>query len=655
MGEGWTRFSVLLIALIFNCYVLGSCLPYEETCPVEPLEWKCLQCYQNLLNRQEAQLKKLESLVENLRESINRMELSRPDSHGKVSSPPRIHEEGVEEHISSKEQVLVPSVEVQEQEREKSENRVLPKKDGDKLKAGISVTKYRPTWQERFQFLSAVKLDFKVTCINVLPFEDVEGTSKYIAVGDQRGRVYLLLSNGDVLAEFHTLSTAGVTSMLSYMFFERNEGVLVTGHSDGSILVHRIWEGSNGGGSSGSDDWPYLSMEHLRALVLPPKGEGVAYEDSAVVILEVHQIGRMRYILGSNARGRIQVFKENGTLYGTAVSPSRPLAFFRQRLLFLTESGAGSLDLRNMVIREGECDGLNGSLVKNYAFDVLERSKAYGFTSDGEIVHVVLLGDIINFKCRVRSKRKSELDGPLGAHSIKGYLLAVNSDKVLVYNISSQVYIRGGNLRPLFSATVDDIVSSFSDSPPRLEDVRKPSITGNRERLVVLGLGNGYVGIYRSNLPVLKAEFNTILWSGPVLLFILFLVVVWQFFGKRRDALTLWGPDDTFNMGVAGSGTLLGPGHADRTFEDASRADIRDLRDPFRGRTRRYNSPSRYAAGNTSFTGGSAMAFRSTPAETGFRAAADMNYRAPKVEAAGFHQRRDPLFANSQVVEDTIH
>ncbi|KAF3782602.1 putative membrane protein [Nymphaea thermarum] len=637
----------------------GGFLVSEETCPVEPLEWKCLQCYQNLLNRQEAQLKKLESLVENLRESISRMELPRSDSNSKASSPPKIQEESVEDHRISKEQVVVPSVEIQEKEKAPSENRVSRKKDGDRLKGGISVTKYRPTWQERFQFLSAVKLDFEVTCINVLPFEDVEGTGKYIAVGDRRGRVYLLLSNGDVIAEFPTLSSAGVTSMLSYMYFERNEGVLVTGHSDGSILVHRIWEGSNGGGSNG-EDGPYLSIEHLRTLVLPPKGEGVADgpvsdEESAVVLLEVHQIGRMRYVLGCNARGRIQVFKENGTLYGTAVSSSRPLAFFRQRLLFLTESGAGSLDLRNMVIREGECDGLNGSLVKNYAFDVSERSKAYGFTSDGDIVHVVLLGDVINFKCRVRAKKKSELDGPLGAHSIKGYLLAVNSDKVFVYNISSQVYVRGGSLRPLFSATVDEIVSSFSDSPPRLEDVRKPSITGNRERLVVLGLGNGYVGIYRSNLPVLKAELSSILWSGPVLLFILFLIVVWQFLGKIRDALALWGPDDTFNMGVAGSSsTLLGPGHADRTFEDASRTDGRDLRDSFRGRARRYGSPSRYPPENTSFTSGSAMAFRSSSTVSAFRATADLNYRAPKVEAAGFHQRREPLFAHTQVVEDTI-
>jgi hypothetical protein len=68
--------------------------------------------------------------------------------------------------------------------------------------------------------------------------------------------------------------------------------------------------------------------------------------------------------------------------------------------LFLTEAGAGSLDLRSMKVKESECEGLNHSLARNYVFDATERSKAYGFTEEGDLIHVLLLGDIMNFKCR---------------------------------------------------------------------------------------------------------------------------------------------------------------------------------------------------------------------------------------------------------------
>ena len=78
-------------------------------------------------------------------------------------------------------------------------------RDGERAR-GTSVTKYTPFWSERFQFASAVKLDSEVTCINVLPFRDHEGLSKYVAVSDERGRVYVFTRNGDVLVEFDTYS-----------------------------------------------------------------------------------------------------------------------------------------------------------------------------------------------------------------------------------------------------------------------------------------------------------------------------------------------------------------------------------------------------------------------------------------------------------------
>ncbi|KAK9144181.1 hypothetical protein Sjap_004084 [Stephania japonica] len=520
---------------------------------------------------------------------------------------------------------------------------------------GVSVTKYNPSWSERFQFLSGVKLESDATCINVLPFEDYEGFSKYVAVGDEHGRVYVLSSNGDVLVEFQTLSKSPIKSMISYMSASKNESVLVTGHGDGVVLVHRIWEASN------VEEWHSLSMANVKAFESVGKGE----EGSEITILEVHQVGRMRYILSSDARGNIRVLRENGTLYGSVASRSRPLAFLKQRLLFLMESGAGSLDLRSMKIKESECEGLNNSLVRNYVFDVSERSKAYGFTSDGDLIHVMLLGDIMNFKCRVRSKRKFEADDPLVIQAIKGYLLVASKEKVYVYNVSSQHYIRVGTPRPLFFTSLDEIRSSFLNSHELDKGLRSegvlPFIASDREKLLVLGLGSGCVGIYRSNLPVFNPEFNTMLWITPLLLFFLFLFGVWQFFGKKKESLTSWGSEDPFSSTSVPTGvTTMGSGLGERAFADSSSrtSDLRDQRGgALRGPTRRYGSPTRYTGAAAAIPYRPSTAdpnFRTSSTDHNFRPAADLKYRGPSIETSAFPKRRETMFPNSQVQEDNV-
>lgn len=592
----------------------------------------------SVLDRQEIQLKKLESLVQNLTQLVTRLEYSLlPDSGKKVGAG--------DVEVRHADAVKQPPIE---------DDEIVVTESMRGGGGGASVTKYNPTFSERFQFLSAVKIETEATCINVLPFEDYEGFSKYIAVGDEQGTVYVFLPNGDVLVEFRTSSDSPITAMLSYMSFFKNESVLVTGHQNGAVLTHRIWEVQNG------EDWHTLTMENFR--VSPPTPSGKGEEQSPVTILELHQVGRMRYIVVADVSGKIRIMRENGTLYGSVVSKGRPLAFVKQRLLFLTETGAGSLDLRSMKIRESECEGMNHSIARSYVFDVSDKSKAYGFTLEGDLIHVVLLGDVINFKCRVRSKRKFEMDGPLVFQAIKGYLLVVNEEKVFVYNISSQHYIRVGAPRPLFFASLDEIRSSFlnlhgSNEVPKTTGML-PLITTDREKLIVLGLGSGYVGMYRSNLPVFNTEFNTMLWTSPVLVFLLFLFGVWHFFGKKKESLTLWGSEDPFASTSVGAGAMVGSSSGDRALTDPSSrtSDLRDLRGgALRGSSRRYASPSRYSGGAAPFRPNSTEPnFRASSTDHNFRVPTEIKYRGANLEAAGFPKRRETMYPNSQTVEDNI-
>ncbi|KAK3038125.1 hypothetical protein RJ639_029579 [Escallonia herrerae] len=576
---------------------------------------------------QQIQLEKLEELVKNLTELVSRLD-SRVSEIAKVG-PLDDKKLCVEE----------PLKKIEKRKRnndgfvEKIEDEGLENDAGDGGRVGaVSITKHSLFWSERFQFVSAVKLDSNATCFNVFPYRDYEGLSKYFALGDDQGRVYVFSRYGDVLLEFFT-SNSPVTAMLSYMSVFKNESIVITGQGSGVILVHRVWEVSNGEDSSS------LRMATVGKFAIPENGE----DGSPITILEVHHVGRARYILSTDTSGKIRVFRENGTVYGLAVPTSRPLAFLKQRLLFLTETGAGSLDLRTMRIRESDCEGLNHSVVRNYVFDATERSKAYGFTSEGDLIHVFLLGDIMNFKCRIRSKKKFDMDGPLAFQAIKGYLLVVNPEKVFVYNVSSQHYVRVGGPRLLFSAGLDEIVASFLNYQALDLDAQKrgviPLIASDREKMVILSLGNGYVGMYRSNLPISKGEFNTMLWSSPVLFFILFLFGAWHFFANKKEALTSWGPDDPFSSTSANNGAPLASSSGDRSFTDSSsrNADIMDQRGGgLRGPTRRYASPSRYP-------GGSATPFRPTPADINprptpvdpnFRTASELKYRGPNLESS---------------------
>ncbi|KAI5082521.1 hypothetical protein GOP47_0002264 [Adiantum capillus-veneris] len=499
---------------------------------------------------------------------------------------------------------------------------------------GITVARYKPAWSEHFQFLSAVKVDGEVTCLHVLPHEGEEGLSKYVAVGVDTGRVYIFLSHGDLLVDFQTVSSLPVTAILSFAL-RRNETTILTGHADGTVLAHKLWEIRHSGPSYG-DEWSTLSMEHVKKLATPSSQTSTVDPTSAnqepvkqntlqksVKILEAYRVGKMRYILVANSEGNIEVFRDNGTFYGAVKTSSQPLAFLRspnsQRLLFLTQDGVASLDLRSLAVRTGPCEGLDGMKVGAYAFDATGRSKAYGFTEEGHMVYVALSGDALHFECHVRSKRKLDMGERVVAQGIKGYLLAVTPTQVLVYNTTVQVghahnSISVGVPRLLFASPIDELSISFLNGP--IKSISRPVIACNRERLVVLGFGDGYVGMYKSNLPVQRSgSFNSRTWTSPVIIIVLMLVGGWHFFGKKRD-VSVPIHESEIALGSSSDGMT---GYVKAGMDEPIDA-LADLR--------RYSSPAKAFPGSS--TGGysaGTLKYRSPVAEQSFRTPGESSFR----------------------------
>ncbi|KAL6559391.1 hypothetical protein OROGR_004508 [Orobanche gracilis] len=593
------------------------------------------------LKEQKLQLEKLQELVQNLTLLVSRLESQFPDSPLQVenlpsASPPRPpsppSDDGRKNSERTKEEIFTV----------------------EGLKKGASdsrgtVLKYNTFWSENFQFVSAVKLKSAPTCLNVLPYKDHEGLSKYYAVGDDKGKLYVFFKTGDVSLEIDPSpdpdNASPVTVVVSVLSVFKNETMVVTGHENGVVVIHRVWEILNG------DDWNSLQAERLGRFE-SPGGAGIH-------LLEVHNVGRKRYILATDGGGTIMVLGKDGKLYGSVTPSRRPIVFLKQRLLFLTENGAGSLDLRSMKLKETECEGLNNSSVTSYAFDVVDRTKAYGFTSEGDLVHTLLLGDFMNFKCRIRLRRKLDLDGPVVLQTIRGYLVVSNKEKVYVYNVSTQHYVRAGGPRLLFSTGLDEIMSSFlNQQAVDLENdgtaLSVPLVGSDFEKVVVVGLGNGYVAMYRSNLPVFRNEFNSILWTSPVLFFIIFLFVAWHFFANKKDTLTSWDSDVPCPAPVTGRATLGSSGANDRMFSESSRnSDIMDRRGNSGLRsTPRYVSPPQIYGQPTSYRTGGDMDSRTVSVDPRFRTTSEITYRGSHVEGHGVTNGRDALFVNGVHGED---
>ncbi|CAN8292429.1 unnamed protein product [Cochlearia groenlandica] len=609
--------SFFFFSISFALLFISSSYANESPATVDPIpyETKDVSVSVTESNRQDILLHKLEELVKNLTELADKLD-------AKLS----------ESLLKDKNEITRSDDDETEEEGGRRRRR--------RAKA-FSVTKFSPFWSERFLFTSAVKLDSDATCINVLPFRDFEGSSKYFAIGDSKGKVFVFLRNGDVLIEFFTTVDSPVTSMVSYLSVFKNSSFVVTGHQNGAVLLHRIHEGSNNG-----EDWNTnsVSIEFVGRFDV---------DDSAdpVTLLEVHHVGRVRYILATDLSGKLTVLTENRTVYGSVTPSSRPLVFLKQRLLFLTESGAGSLDLRSMKIRETECEGLNHSLARSYVFDATERSKAYGFTSEGEIIHLLLHGDIMNFKCRVRSKKKFPMEEPVALQSIKGYLLVIDEEKVFAFNVSTQHYVRTAGPRLLFSAGLEEIRSAFlshrqSSSRTATGVVKaRPLIASDRENLLVIGLGDGYFATYKSKLPSHKGDFNTMLWSSPVFFFILFLFGAWHFFAKKKESLTAWGPDDPFTPTSRQNSSAKEP-----SFTEPSRRndEMMDLR-------RRYVGGSSYQSVGGNSNDPSSRAPADGGGGGGYRTTAQdhNNYRGGSgLDSSGFGNRRDSLFGNNSKALD---
>ena len=65
-----------------------------------------------------------------------------------------------------------------------------------------TVAQHRESFLDHLTLLAAVRADADVTAVK--PMHDLQGLSRFIVVGDAKGKLYFFTPQGHLLAEYHT-------------------------------------------------------------------------------------------------------------------------------------------------------------------------------------------------------------------------------------------------------------------------------------------------------------------------------------------------------------------------------------------------------------------------------------------------------------------
>eukprot|EP00854_Cymbomonas_tetramitiformis_P017290 gene17290-20576_t len=360
-----------------------------------------------------------------------------------------------------------------------------------------TIAKHKAAWYEYMQLMSAVKVDTEVSCLHLLPQDGGQGLARYFAVGDQTGKVYFFRPQGDLLLEYHTGLANAVTSITSYVI-RKNETMIITGHEDGSVGFHKLSETIHKDSTITGEDLYILGAEHkLTVSLSPPNVSGISAKDGEeagsglvkmnaplgpVKVVETYRQSQRRFIVAANPQGEITIFKENGTLHGAVQSPT-PIVEFRsnaQHILYITETGVGSVDLRTLEVLSAGCTGLNESTITSARFDSTVNSKVYAVTAEGDVLTLFLSGEK-KMDCNVRSRRQAGLMPPAALAPIKGYLVAATADDLWAFNITGAG--RGGP-RYVLQEDLDVVGMAFGHAPSScsVAGQGKPMMVNNKQR-----------------------------------------------------------------------------------------------------------------------------------------------------------------------------
>ena len=433
-----------------------------------------------------------------------------------------------------------------------------------------TVAKRRESWPDHLQLISAVKVDGEVSALTVLPQRGEHDLSRYFAVGDEAGKVYIFRPDGDLVVESDSFTNSSITA-LGALLVKRNETIITSGHANGDVIFHKVSEslhydghvgGGGGGGVGDPGDMHTLTVEiHARQSMLQAspaaaagmepraararaqrkaaknaaadgaaaagdtEGSGVDLVPTAkeattyVTAIEVYRIQQKRYIAVADSAGTVAVYKDGGANLHAVFRATSPVVVFKQSthsVAWLTEDSVGAADPNTLELRTVGCQFLNGTSVSHARFDFSVSSKFYAVSLNGDVLTGFINIDAAKLGCSIRNKRSLGLDPESTVATIKGYAFVASGYEIGVLNVT------GAGRKPprdVLSAPLIGLASMFGHHLAEYEQevggstgaaaaaARGPAlVVTNRGRLVVVAFPDGLVASYESDLPVWRPE-----------------------------------------------------------------------------------------------------------------------------------------------------
>ncbi|KAG1657796.1 hypothetical protein FOA52_008186 [Chlamydomonas sp. UWO 241] len=271
-----------------------------------------------------------------------------------------------------------------------------------------------------------------------------------ISVGDSTGSISFISPTAPggprVLLTYETGSASPVTALASYAV-QRNESVMITGHANGEVRTHGVYEVTDPRGRTASVTSVFLSH------ILPPGLGGADVvsgrreEQPAAAIshaLTFKMSGKSsgrRMVAVWDANGWMRVQRDDGSIKVSAHlgSPVLATSVNGDYMVAITHDTAWVLKLSlpghpHAVL----CEGLNGTRMIAAAFDPVRSYRAYALTDRGDALALVAPHTTKPTVCKV-SRYAPVGDGQEAATlvAVRGHLLSAQAGSLSTLNITA--------------------------------------------------------------------------------------------------------------------------------------------------------------------------------------------------------------------------
>ncbi|BDA44020.1 Uncharacterized membrane protein At1g75140 [Coccomyxa sp. Obi] len=473
-----------------------------------------------------------------------------------------------------------------------------------------SVSSSDKAWASGFEQLAVQFVHSEVTALHAMHPSRLGGLALFAVAGTADGVLHFLDAKGNAVATHDTGELQSISAIASHRL-SRNESLVAVGSADGSVSTLKVYFSVKRAHRNAAEQGIMNSVAIERQLMV---AQGHDKEVSEVTHLSfLAPPRRPHQLVVARRSGHVDVWRRDGTLR-VQYQVNDPV-----RLLKLTSKGAlvvTALGITSVVFPEDQpsptaggvlqpalvetsCEGLDGSIILSASWAVSDHGapqydRVYALTGEGHLLVMFVTQLGASQRCKVWYRtvlRGSPITASIEA--IRGYILLTTPDHVHVLKVNSTglhevITDHWGNLAPV---------------EPAEERASAPCLASSRYNLVILDLGKGMVGMFKSKLPFREpVSLQRDSWKRPLFAIAMFIVGCWQF-SRLKNRRKLAGAHQEL-AGLPTPNTRVAPEQGSVEYEDAEfAAEIRAVL-----REERLRSDNAACSGREAVHGGSGLA-----------------------------------------------